>query len=241
MLSDILLSSLNSQTCQYELILIDNTEGIFKSAAQALNYGGKKARGDFILFVHQDISIDEDDWLERTECILKSLKNLGIAGIVGMSSNGKNFKDRWRGYVWSGDEIWPWCKPIESPVEVQTLDECLLIIPRNVFIRLQFDEKTFDGWHCYGIDYCLNVTRLGLKAYTLPGTHHHYSLSTNVKNLSQYQKRLLSKHKSNYKVIFTTCGEISALYLPILFLKNKFIEKKWFMPFYKFGMRRKII
>jgi hypothetical protein len=35
----------------YELILVDKIQNKFKSAAQALNYGGKKAKGEYIMFV----------------------------------------------------------------------------------------------------------------------------------------------------------------------------------------------
>jgi len=43
-LADFLLDSLSRQTAPYELITIDNTKNEFSSAAQALNYGGRKAR-----------------------------------------------------------------------------------------------------------------------------------------------------------------------------------------------------
>lgn len=42
-LNDWLLKSLKNQTIKFELIKIDNTRNTFKSAEEALNYGGKKA------------------------------------------------------------------------------------------------------------------------------------------------------------------------------------------------------
>ena len=38
----LLLHSLAKQTVEFELISIDNTKGQFKSASEALNYGGRK-------------------------------------------------------------------------------------------------------------------------------------------------------------------------------------------------------
>ena len=57
LLADFLLDSLSRQTVHYELITIDNTENQFTSAVQALNCGGRKARGKYIMFVHQDIRL----------------------------------------------------------------------------------------------------------------------------------------------------------------------------------------
>ena len=49
-----LLRSLQSHTATFEPILLDNRDSRYKSAAQALNEGARRATGDFIMFVHQD-------------------------------------------------------------------------------------------------------------------------------------------------------------------------------------------
>ncbi len=58
-LEEDLLKGLKNQTTNYELILIDNTKGQFKSAARALNYGAKqiKSQSKYIMFVHQDVDL----------------------------------------------------------------------------------------------------------------------------------------------------------------------------------------
>jgi len=82
-LADFLLDSLSRQTVHYELITIDNTENQFTSAAQALNFGGRKAHGKYIMFVHQDIRLCSIEWMRDAERMLESLPNLGVAGIAG--------------------------------------------------------------------------------------------------------------------------------------------------------------
>ena len=211
-----LLKGLESQTSKHESILIDNTQGKFKSAAEALNYERERANGKYIMFVHQDVELDSDLWLANTERILDSILDLGIAGVAGMSEKGKTNEERGRGYISDCGEIWKWSNAIQKPEEVQTLDECLLIIPKSVFNKLQFDEKTFDGWHCYGVDYCLSAKQRGLKSYVIPAFIYHRSLRLNVSNLLRYQKRLYNKHKKNYKKVYTTCGDICWLKLKLL-------------------------
>jgi len=224
-LSEILLKSLSNQTTRFELITIDNTEGQFKSAAEALNYGGRQANGKYIMFVHQDVELDSDLWLEKVERILDSIPELGAAGVAGMSEKGKTKKEMGRGCFSDCGETWG--NPIQKPEDVQTLDECLLIVPKLMFSKTQFDEETFDGWHCYGVDYCLRVKHMGLRTCVLPAFIYHRSLKLNVKNLHKYQKRVYSKHGKNHKTIHTMDGEISWLKLR----SRLFIEV--FSPLYK--------
>ena len=213
--NEILLKSLKTQTVKFELIAVDNTNGQFKSAAEALNYGGKQASGKYIMFVHQDVELDSDLWLENVEKLLDNIPDLGIAGVAGMSEKGRDNKERRRGCISDSGEIWKCSNSAKNLEEVQTLDELLLIVPRQIFAKMKFDEERFDGWHCYGADYCLSVRKKRLKAYVIPAFVYHRSLRLNVEMLLKYQKKLYSKHRKEYKHIYTTCGEISWLKLKL--------------------------
>lgn len=203
-LSNYLLKSLKNQTLDYELIIIDNTKGTFKSAAEALNYSGRKAKGKYIMFVHNDVNLSSNKWLEETEKMLDSLSNLGIAGVAGKKNHEGTMTT-----ITHGDPpklAGKIC--IQKPIKVQTLDECLVIIPRCVFDVLQFDEKVCDDWHLYAVDYCLSVKILGYDAYVIPkGIHHRspgYSMSEKYYVIL---KKVLNKHNQNYKNIYTTTGD----------------------------------
>jgi hypothetical protein len=82
-LQNYLLKSLPAGRNDFELITFDNTHNSFRSAAQALNWCGRQAVGDYLMFVHQDVDLRSDSWLNSTEALLKSLPNLGIAGVAG--------------------------------------------------------------------------------------------------------------------------------------------------------------
>lgn len=207
MMNRILMSSLKEQTAEYEFIPVDNTEGRLKSAAEALNYGGRKAKGKYLLFVHQDIELGSNTWLADTEKMLDSLPDLGIAGSVGMSTKGNTFDDGVVAYISNCGTIVG--NPFEKPVEVQTLDECILIVPKSVFSRLQFDANTFDGWHSYGVDYCLSVQEMGLKVYVVPAFVYHRSFAINTKGLLKYEKRLYHKHKMHFPDIHAPTGRLT--------------------------------
>jgi len=209
-LENYLLKSLKNQTVKFEFIEVDNTEGKFKSAAEALNYGGRKAKSDYIMFVHQDVDLSSNTWLEEVEKILDELSNLGIAGVAGRSKNEDgvitNIKHdnppRLAGKIQIG-----------KPIEVQTVDECLTIIPKSVFNKLQFDENTCNDWHLYAVDYCLSVKKLGFDSYVMPIFVYHkssgYSMS---EKYFVTLKKVLKKHKSYYNKIYTTMGDWSTRY-----------------------------
>lgn len=196
-----LLKSLENQNTSYELILVDNCDGKFKSAAEALNQGGKKANNKYIMFVHQDMDINSHNWLKDAEKILDSLENVGIVGLAGKSRYHwwpiTNMKDGI-----SPQPISPY--PITEITEVETLDECLIIVPKEVFDLTQFDEVNCDNWHLYSVDYCLILKKIGYNVYVIPLTAHHrshgYSMS---ETYFQTLKKLMKKH-SNSTLILTT-------------------------------------
>jgi hypothetical protein len=231
-LKDSLLKSLENQTSKHELILIDNTKGKFESAAGALNWGGGKAKGEYIMFVHQDVDLCSDSWLEDTEKLLNSIPNLGIAGVGGARRSHGPRRGETLTNIKHG--IPPvnvqYGIPLHKPEQVQTVDECLVTIPRPVFDMLQFDEKACDSWHLYAVDYSLSVARLGLGAYVIPASIYHSSKGIRHKNIWQTilsvssfpagyyrtMEKLLQKHRSHTKQVYTTCGCWSTSYPLIL-------------------------
>jgi hypothetical protein len=221
-LNNYLLKSLKKQT-NYELILIDNSKGTFKSAAEALNYGGRKSKGNYLMFVHQDVFLCSNAWLTDAEKILKSMKNKAIAGIVGMANEGLNNSKRGRNVLIHGDppEKWGWGNSILKPEIVQTLDECLIIIPKSIFKRFKFDEITCQKWDLYVVEYCLNIRFNGLKSYVIPLTVYHKSTGAVSKNYFDTLKKVLKKHEY-LKHVYTTCGNWNTKY-PLFLQKYTFI------------------
>ncbi|MBN3038768.1 MAG: family 2 glycosyl transferase [Candidatus Omnitrophica bacterium] len=211
-LADYLLKSLKEQTAQFELIKIDNAKGEFKSVARAFNDGAKRARGEYIMFVHQDVDLRSKTWLEDAEKILGSIPDLGIAGVAGArrKTNGAGLE------TISNIEYGTPAKnagntTIAEPTKVQTVDECLTIIPRSVFGMQQFDEKVCDSLHLFAVDYCLSILRQRLNVYVIPAYVYHRSSGKSKKGSLPKAYfvslgKLIRKHKKDYRYIYTTCG-----------------------------------
>jgi len=204
-----LLKSLKKQTTEFELVTIDNTNQQFKSIAKAFNQSGSKINNKYIMFVHQDVELLSNKWLEEAEKHLNLIKDLGIAGVAGMSETGKTNRERGRNIIEYGPDhrLWEWGNKINAPELVQTLDECLVIIPKTVFQNLKFDEEVCEGWHLYAVDYCLNVKKMNLGTYVIP--MYIYRRSSCLLSSQYYQtiEKIITKHKDHVKWIYTTCGE----------------------------------
>ena len=224
---DFLLKGLSLQDTKYELILLENDNNLsYNSAAQAYNFGANRAQGDFLMFIHQDVLLTSRSWLKDAENTLSTISNLGICGVVGMLKPQyiTDFEmyaryallttlklSIWvgrygRGNLFSGYEKEPWWgKKISDILSVQAVDEMLLIVPAKVFEKIKFDETTCDGWHLYGVDYSLAVPKAGLQTCILPNPIVH--LAAGKMSISYYKTlvKLLKKHR-NEKMINTTCG-----------------------------------
>ena len=236
-LNKYLLKSLWNQTVDFELIKIDNRDNTFASAAEALNFGGKKAKGDFILFVHQDVDLLYNTWLEDAENILHSIHNLGIAGVAGVCEARKISEDRARNIIIHGDNKL-WGKAISKPELVQTLDECLAVVPRKVFADLKFDEKICNDWHLYTVDYCLSVRKLELYAYAIPMLIYHKSRGDS--RCIGYQRtlgKMLKKHKGQTKRVYTTFGVWRTSYPLFLQKAMQITIRILYLLMIKIGMR----
>jgi len=238
LLGEYLEKSLTSQTVKYELIAVDNSSGNYKSATQALNYGANRANGKYLMFAHQDVDLSSNTWLESAEKILSSLPDLGIAGVAGMSErNFHDYSQRMRSIIKHGN-MKRWGNRIEKSERVQTLDECLIIIPQKVFDKLKFDERICDDWHLYATDYCLSVRKLGFAAYAIPMYIYHQSTG-NATSPAYYQtlKKVLKKHQNHVKRIYKP-GKAWSTSTPLILQRMVFSAKRIFMLFLiKIGVR----
>lgn len=223
-----LLKSLESQTAKYEMVLLNNTDDRFSSAAEALNLGGSKGKSKYLMFIHQDVYLQYPDWLAKAEGYLDSIPQLGIAGIAGMVEGGHCNEDRGRNMIKHGDppEVWKWGHPVTKPEPVQTLDELMFVIPKSVFEKNPFDEVTCRGWDLYAVDYCLSIRRAGFGVYVMPLPVLHGSRGRLNESYFVTLNKVLKKHK-DYRRINTTVDSWSTLYPLAVQRKVKMVHKNF--------------
>jgi glycosyltransferase involved in cell wall biosynthesis len=193
-LEEYLIKSLKKQTEEYELILVDNQENKFKSAASALNYGAKQAHGEYFVFAHQDIYFSDENWIKNTTKQIKTLKNMGIVGVAGKTVDSLVRSNIKQGL--NPVDVSPF--KINKVEKASTLDECLFIIPKEIYKKYNLNEETCDDWHLYAVDYVYNMKNKGLEAYIIPTTLEHRSKGASMSEsyystLPKLQKKYLKR------------------------------------------------
>lgn len=185
---------------QTELITVDNRANRFSSAGAALNDGARRARNAVVAFVHQDVVLHSLPILEAAAAELLDAPEIGIMGAVGIDGDKRiigRIRDR---IVRIGD-------PAPHPRDVDTLDEVLLMMPRQQLLDEPLSEDPLLAWHAYGVEYALRMRRAGRRAVArdIPLTHN--SLSTNLAKLDLAHRHVGDAYPELLP-IQTTCGTV---------------------------------
>lgn len=147
----------NTVGCEYELIVIDNSENKY-SIFEAYNLGIVKSNGAFLCFIHDDVLIETRNWGNVIEEIF--LEN-PLAGLMGIA--GGNIKTKMPSAWWDGGknalrlvqhfknkpkEIWYQGFDNLDTVEVAAIDGVFMVMRRDD--RINFDQR-LTGFHNYDI------------------------------------------------------------------------------------------
>lgn len=203
-LEERLLKSLATQTVPHEIITVDNRDSRFGSASEALNWGAAQARGDWLLFAHQDVALRSPGWLSKAESLLEEHGVSGWAGVAGRTRGGE-----FRGFLIDRAHLFG--APFTKPLEVQTLDECVLMRRRGAADRRYFDEA-LAGWHAYGVEACCAAVREGERNVVLSLPTWHDSQSTNIAGLAEAHDYVWRKHGAALGRISTTMAILPDAY-----------------------------
>ena len=181
-----LLVSVENQDISVECIGIDNTEGVFSSAASALNFGAERAKGDVLVFLHQDIRFLKSDALRSfLTPLFEDMSSLLVVGLYGAARSKEIYSNNY--------------------LLQETLDECCIALSRKTWEQVSFNEDVCDGWHLYAVELCLRLRRYGGKA--ISAIHHdvcHLSSGNVDERYMRTFKKLLILYKDD-KMICTTC------------------------------------
>ncbi len=152
----------------YDYVRIDNTANVL-GICGAYNLGVKQARGDIFVFVHEDVFFMEPGWGKVLESKFATNPRLGLIGVAGtqylFADNpawiraGQPFirgrvvheLDKGASYILS---IFSWDK---SDAEVVAVDGLFFAIRSSLFPAIRFDDVTFDKFHFYDLDICMQV------------------------------------------------------------------------------------
>ena len=198
----IVKSLAKQKNTDFELILIDTAEKEYSSAAKALNEGANKAKGEYFVFLHHDIVIEDENFVDKLNLWLNQ-HNFGIAGVAGTVRLPNRKKANVVSNIVHGEKKQvPGIKTTET-VSCETLDECLFVIPKKVFFEHQFVEL-MPTWHLYCVEYCLWAKEHNYDVLLTPMFLWHKSAGASMN--ANYFDALLKLRKMYNKDICTTMG-----------------------------------
>lgn len=189
---------------EYELVAIDNSHGQY-NIFQAYNEGVRRAKGDILCFMHDDVFFLRKDWGKTVEQIFND-NTTGALGVDG----GHYMPDcpcSWTScyttsfHTWRDDKDGV-CREYSNAefsngqrlVEVASIDGLWMCIRRSLFDTIRFDGKTFTGFHCYDSDICMQILAAGFRikvTYDIDIIHNSNGTynSTFFKNLELWHKK----------------------------------------------------
>lgn len=199
---------------EYEYVRIDNADNGF-SLSSAYNEGVSRSQGDILVFVHEDVFFMEPGWGTGLAGKFEnpSIGLVGVAGTQYLASHhpawlaaGQPFlrgrvvhdveaEDDYSMCVFSADK---------TDAEVVAVDGLFFAIRRSLFEQIRFDDETFDGFHFYDLDICMQVHKTHKLIVTWDILVKHLSKGNCDEAWKEAGQRFLDKYKDDLPA---TCVE----------------------------------
>lgn len=183
-----------------ELVAVDNVNGRYRSAGEALNAGAVRARHDVLVLVHQDVYLHSLARLEHAADLLRHEAHWGLLGACGITADGRvvgRLRDR---VVLLGDSA-------PDPVEVDSLDEVLFMVRRADLLNDPLSEDPDLAWHAYAVELGVRMRASGREVGAIDLAVTHNSLTVNLNRLSEAHARVAELWPDQVPVR-TTCGTV---------------------------------
>jgi glycosyltransferase involved in cell wall biosynthesis len=178
-----------------------------KHICAALNEGTRQATGDYLIFVHQDVRLPETFFIDLNNAIeaLESSPLTSPLGVIGPA--GRDALGVHRGWINDRGDLWGDRDKLPHPV--QTLDELMLVVPRELFLSesISFDEA-INNHHLFGSDLCLQAAEQGYRNFAINAFVFHNSSGGYELPKEFWESAAYLKKKWGGNTIFSTCAVI---------------------------------
>lgn len=186
----------------YEIVGIHDA----RSLCEGYNRGFALSRGDIVVFSHDDIEILSSDLAAKLVEALRDRDVVGVAGSMRFPETGKwglpIILPHTRGLVAHrapGEDAYAvYVFGVDGAVDdgIQVLDGVFFAARRKVLEAIEFDARTFDGFHFYDIDFTYRAFLAGFRvAVANDLCLVHQSRGKFDSHWRSYADRFLAKHR----------------------------------------------
>lgn len=200
--------------CEYELCVIDNSRNEY-SIFSAYNEGVRRAKGDVLCFMHEDVLFRCEKWGKKLEEDFAKDEKVGCVGLIGVQYLPKKPIGMWyvapsiggviqgrrdeRGKYYVSKDL---DKEHTELTEVVGLDGFLMAIKKALFDVIKWDEESYKGFHLYDMDICMQVLQAGYKVCVDPQIAvEHKSLGNASKDWDVAMQRFFRKWENSLPIV----------------------------------------
>lgn len=192
-----------------EIISLDNRNNNYSSMTLAYNEALQKAKGNVVIFMHQDINLLDKSIL----CIWRDFIKENPKSIVGAAGISK-VDHKTHSDIFEGENMIKRAKPLNGPFEEAiTLDECMFGSTKKHLEQMKFDTEYCQGWNLYGVEICYRNILDNNSNYIISSNLQHLSLGNINKSFEKDLYNLIKKYKGKLSKIETPCVKIDCNYL----------------------------
>ena len=164
---------------------------------EAYNAAMRESDAKYKIYLHQDLMITDERFIERVLRLFQDNPTIGICGVVGASEFPKSciwWDGRMKGTFIDDHEAegnfqeyrYEWDK--EKPLDVDVLDGLILCTQYDVLWR----EDLLNKWHFYDASQCFEFRRQGYRVAVIPAEHslveHHCGVVSMDSYMEERQK-----------------------------------------------------
>jgi len=175
-----------------------------KSMCEGYMRGVALSRGQTLIFCHDDVEVISDGFAGKVLSHLEQFDLIGVAGTTRLCGDvwlaslpphvfGQVATDDAAGVLW----VNIFGVPRRTTGHIQGLDGMFLATRRSTFEKVRFDPVTFDGFHCYDLDFSFAAFNAGLRCGVVNDInllHSHVSIYDEV--WAKYNQRFAQKWSS---------------------------------------------
>lgn len=200
----------------YELVVIDNSENKY-SIFSAYNEGIRRAKGEILCFMHEDILYHTKDWGNLLIEHFNSDEKAGLIGVMGTHFLPKT-PSYWcdteyvSGRLIQGFSENDQYKTITedhnkylngfNSIDAVSVDGFWFSAQKEMFTKIHFDEISFKGFHFYEMDICMQVLNVGYKVKIIHNILiEHFSYGTGDKSFDKARSIFYKKWKNKLPIV----------------------------------------
>ena len=175
-----------------------------RSLAEAYNRAARQARGELVVFSHDDVDIASTD---LPGALARAAERLDVVGIAGTSKLVGAFWPA-AGHPWlhgwmsmpnrDGAGYYVHVYGVDAAVTagLEAVDGMFFAVRRPVLAQVAFDAATFDGFHGYDVDFSFAASRAGFRVGTTAEIALiHESTGKFGTEWARYGERFAAKHR----------------------------------------------